>query len=382
MNFSFNDEEKMVLEMVRSFMEAEVRPIAKALDEEKRVPIEQIRSLQEQGLFGLLIPEEYGGAGISAACYSAVIEEMSKVCAALAIVLSVHNSVGAYPIVLFGDEAQKKKYLPLLSTNWLGAFCLTETQSGSDAARLALKAEAKGDGYVLNGTKMFVTNGTIADLFLVLARTADTPDALHRGVTAFLVEKGTPGFRVSKTEDKMGLRASDTAEVVFEDCVIPATQRLGPEGQGFKVAMSALDNGRIGVASQALGIAEGAFAEAVSYAKTRRQFGQALTDFQAIQFMLAEMDTKIEAARALIRNAAFLKDSGKPYTKEASMAKLFASTIAREVCSNALQIHGGYGYIKEYAVERYYRDQRITEIYEGTSEMQKLVIARQILGQK
>ncbi|MCC7143941.1 MAG: acyl-CoA dehydrogenase family protein [Candidatus Eisenbacteria bacterium] len=380
MNLQFNDEEKMILGMVRAFMDEEVRPIAKALDDEKRVPIEQIRALQEQGLFGLLIPEEYGGANISASCYAAVIEEMSKVCAALAIVLSVHNSVGAYPILLFGSEEQKKTYLGRLAGDWIGAFCLTETQSGSDAAGLRTKAVLDGDAYLLDGTKMFVTNGTIADLFLVLARTSESPEAPHRGVTAFLVEKGTPGFRVSKTEDKMGLRASDTAEVVFEECRVPVGARLGREGEGFKVAMSALDNGRIGVASQALGIAEGAFDEAVKYARTRKQFSKAIAEFQAIQFMIADMDTQIEAARALIRHAAHLKDSGRPYGKEASMAKLYASTMSRDVCSKALQIHGGYGYVKEYPVERYYRDQRITEIYEGTSEMQRHVIAKYLLS--
>lgn len=386
MNLTWTDEEQMILTTVRDFMEKEVRPIARELDAEKRVPIEQIRALQAQGLFGLMIPEEYGGAGMSTSLYAAVIEEMSKVCAALAIVLSVHNSVGAYPILLFGTDAQKKKYLTRLASDWIGAFCLTETGSGSDAARLRTTAKLEtgsdGDVYVLDGAKMFVTSGTFANVFLVLARTAETPEAPHKGVTAFLVESGTPGLRVSKTEDKMGLRASDTAEIVLEGCRVPADQRLGAEGEGFKVAMSALDNGRIGVAAQALGIAEGACDEAVKYAKTRQQFGQPIAEFQAIQFHIADMSTQIEAARALIRRAAWMKDSNLPLTKEAAMAKLFASEMATKVCHTALQIHGGYGYIKEYPVERYYRDARITEIYEGTSEMQRLVIARQLLGTK
>lgn len=388
MNFTWTDEEQMILTTVRDFMEKEVRPIARELDAEKRVPIEQIRALQAQGLFGLMIPEEYGGAEMSTSLYAAVIEEMSKVCAALAIVLSVHNSVGAYPILLFGTDVQKKKYLTRLASDWIGAFCLTETGSGSDAARLRTTAKLeKGDGvagvgaddvYVLDGAKMFVSSGTIADLYLVLARTAETPDAPYKGVTAFLVESGTPGLRVSKTEDKMGLRASDTAEIVLEGCRVPAAQRLGAEGEGFKVAMSALDNGRIGVAAQALGIAEGACDEAVKYAKTRQQFGQPIAEFQAIQFHIADMSTQIEAARALIRRAAWMKDANLPLTKEAAMAKLFASEMATKVCHTALQIHGGYGYIKEYPVERYYRDARITEIYEGATDIQRIVIARAV----
>jgi alkylation response protein AidB-like acyl-CoA dehydrogenase len=397
LHLHFTEEEQMILDTVREFVEGELRPIAQRLDEEGRVPLEAVRQMQEMGLFGLMIPEEHGGSRVSTSCYAGVIEEISRACGAVAIILSVHNSVSAFPILAFGTEAQKKNYLPRLAADWIGAFSLTEPEAGSDAARLRLKVERLGkDGaplalsapidevvaYRLNGTKAFVTNGSIADLYLVLGRTAEEPAAPHRGITAFLIEKGTPGLAVGKLEHKMGLRASDTAELIFTDCVINARQRLGAEGAGFKIAMQSLDNGRIGVGAQALGIAQGAFEEAVRYAQERRQFDHALNHFQAIQFMLADMKTKLDAARLLVHRAAWMKDHGLPHTKEAAMAKLFSSRIANEVCYAALQIHGGYGYIKEYAVERYYRDVRITEIYEGTSEMQRIVIARQLLGGK
>jgi alkylation response protein AidB-like acyl-CoA dehydrogenase len=396
-HLGFTEEEQMILDTVREFVEAELRPIAHRLDKDGAVPVAAVRLMQEMGLFGLMIPEEHGGSRVSTSCYAGVIEEISRVCGAVAIILSVHNSVAAFPILRFGTEEQKRSYLPRLAANWIGAFSLTEPEAGSDAARLRLKVERLGkDGkpllpgaplsevarYRLNGTKAFVTNGTIADLFLVLGRTAEVPEAPYKGITAFLVEKGTPGISVGKLEDKMGLRASDTAELVFRDCTIDAAQRLGAEGEGFKIAMMSLDNGRIGVGAQATGIAQGAFEEAVTYAQERRQFDHPLAYFQSVQFTLADMKTKLDAARLLVHRAAWMKDHGLPHTKEAAMAKLFASRIANEVCSAALQIHGGYGYIKDYAVERLYRDARITEIYEGTSEMQRIVIVRQLLGGK
>ncbi len=397
MHLGFTEEEQMILDTVREFVETELRPIAHRLDDEGIVPVAAVRLMQEMGLFGLMIPEEHGGSRVSTSCYAGVIEEISRVCGAVAIILSVHNSVAAFPILRFGTDEQKHSYLPRLATNWIGAFSLTEPDAGSDAARLRLKVERLGkDGkpllpgaqlsdvahYRLNGTKAFVTNGSIADLFLVLGRTAEVPEAPHRGITALLVEKGTPGISVGKLEDKMGLRASDTAELVFRDCTVDAMQRLGAEGEGFKIAMMSLDNGRSGVGAQATGIARGAFEEALKYAQERRQFDHPLAYFQSVQFALADMQTKLDAARLLVHRAAWMKDQGLPHTKEAAMAKLFASRIANEVCSAALQIHGGYGYIKDYAVERLYRDARITEIYEGTSEMQRIVIARQLLGGK
>jgi alkylation response protein AidB-like acyl-CoA dehydrogenase len=395
MNLGFNDEERMILETVRTFVREQLAPRARELDAAAEVPLGVVRQMQAMGLFGLLIPEEFGGSRVSTSCYAAVIEEISQVCGAVAIILSVHNSVGAFPILRFGREDQKQAYLPKLATEWIGAFSLTEPGSGSDAASLQLKVDRLGaDGsvlpgdapvdmvarYRLNGTKIFVTNGSIADLCLVMGRTAESAEAPHRGITAFLIEKGTPGFAVGKHEEKMGLRASDLVELVFTDCVIDARQRLGAEGEGFKVAMMALDNGRIGVGAQAVGIGQGALDEALEYAQTRQQFGHPLIHFQAIQFMLAEMQTKLDAARLLVHRAAWLKDQGRPYGKEAAMAKLYCSQAANEVCSLAVQIHGGYGYIKEYAVERYFRDARVTEIYEGTSEMQRIVIARSLLG--
>ncbi len=402
----------MILGTVRDFVEAELRPIARELDEDSRVPIGIIRKMQDLGLFGLMIDESYGGIGVSTNCYAQVIEEISRVCAAVAITLSVHNSVSAFPIQRFGTTEQKERYLPLLASKWIGAFALTESEAGSDAARLRLRVDLSpgpaapagrapeggpaapstkaregsaiadpGDApsYVLNGSKAFVTNGSIADLYLVLGRTAEVPEAPHRGVTAFLVERTTTGVAPGKLERKMGIRASDTTELVFQNCAVAESQRLGAEGEGFKIAMMSLDNGRIGVGAQAVGIAQGAMEEALSYTRTRRQFGSALNEFQAVQFMLADMQTQIEAGRLLVQQAAWLKDQGVPHTREAAMAKLQASQMATRVTHAALQLHGGYGYIKDYAVERYYRDARITEIYEGTSEMQRLVIARSFL---
>ncbi|MEZ4648633.1 MAG: acyl-CoA dehydrogenase [Candidatus Eisenbacteria bacterium] len=381
MDLTYSDEEKMIIELAREFAEKELRPIAHEIDVEKRVPIEVLRKMQEVGLLGLMIPEEYDGAGVSTACYVQVIEELARVCAAVAIVLSVHNSVGAYPILRFGSDEQRKNYLPKLASDWIGAFCLSEAASGSDASALELRARKDGDSYVLDGAKLWVTNGSIANLYLVLAKTADIPDRPHRGISAFLVERDTPGITVGKLEDKMGLRASDTAEIHFQDCRVPASALVGEEGIGFKIAMQALDNGRIGVGSQAVGIAQGALEEAVAYAKERVAFGRPIADHQAVQFMIADMETEISAARSLVRRAAWRKDAGLSHGKEAAMAKLYASEMSHRVVHRALQIHGGAGYTKEYAIERYYRDQRVTEIYEGTSEMQRIVIGRAVLSE-
>ena len=380
MNFEFNDEERMVIELARDFAENELAPRARQLDEEGRAPRELLKKMADVGLFGLVIPTDYDGAGFSTTCYIQVIEELSRFCGAVAITLSVHNSVGAYPIMKFGTEEQKKAFLPRMAAGAIGAFSLTEADSGSDAASLRCRASRDGDHYLIDGAKMWVTNGSIADVYLVLARTAESPEAPHRGITAFLVDRSTPGIAVGKLEDKMGIRASDTAEVRFENCRIPASHRLGDEGGGFRIAMMALDNGRIGVGSQAVGIAQGAFEEAVKHANQREQFGKKLIEHQAIAFLLADMDTQIAAARNLVRHAASLKDAGEPFVQAAAMAKLYASQMANRVAHSAVQIHGGYGYVKEYPVERLYRDARITEIYEGTSEMQRLVIARQLLG--
>jgi alkylation response protein AidB-like acyl-CoA dehydrogenase len=379
-DLSLNDEERMVLDMVRDFARAEIDPIAKSLDAEARVPVEAIAKMRDLGLLGLLIPEEYGGAGIRAVLYSRVIEELARSCAAVAITISVHNSVGAFPVLLFGTEEQKKHFLPRLASRDMGAFCLSEAGSGSDAASLSLRADKTADGWLLNGTKMWVTNAGQAGIYLVFARSDPDSSKGHRGITAFLVERGSEGLSISREEDKMGLRASDLAELVFDQVRVPLSHQLGGEGEGFHVAMSALDNGRIGVGAQALGIARAAFSEALSYAKTRRQFGRPLADFEATRIRLSEMDTDIQAAALLVYRAAHRKDCGLPYGPQASMAKLFASEMATRVSHAAVQIHGGYGYVKDYPVERYYRDSRVTEIYEGTSEMQRIVIARAVLG--
>jgi butyryl-CoA dehydrogenase len=379
-DLTVRDEERMVLETVRDFAEAEIAPIAHDLDVHPRVPKEQIAKMRDLGLFGLLIPEEYGGSDISSVLYMKVIEELARVCAAVAITISVHNSVGAFPIRSYGTDEQKRRFLPRLANEAIGAFCLSEAGSGSDAASLQLRADRAGKAWILNGTKMWVTNATQAGIFLVFARSDPDPSSGHHGITAFLVEAGSDGLSISKEEDKMGLRASDTTEVVFDGVRVPDANRLGQVGEGFRVAMSALDNGRIGVGAQALGIARAAFREALAYARTRKQFGRTLADFEAIRLRLAEMDTDIQAANLLVYRAAYRKDQGLPYGPQASMAKLYASEMATRVTHAAIQIHGGYGYVKEYPVERYYRDARVTEIYEGTSEMQRIVIARTVLA--
>ncbi|MEK7315182.1 MAG: acyl-CoA dehydrogenase [Candidatus Eisenbacteria bacterium] len=380
MNFQLTEEQEMLRAMTREFAEGEIAPIAAKMDEACAIPDQLRKKLRDQNFFSLLIPEEYGGAGIDNVAYAVVLEELSRASAAVAITVSVHNSVGAAPIQLFGTEAQKKKWLPLLAREYLGAFALTEPGSGSDAAALITRADRDGDAYVLNGSKTMITNGAFADLFLVMARTS--VEQKHRGITAFLIERNTPGLRIGNAIHKMGLLASDTTELIFEDCRVAVENRLGDEGHGFKVAMQALDGGRIGVAAQALGIAQASMDAAARYAKERSQFGKPIAEFEAIQWMIADMATEIDAARLLTLRAAWLKDSGLPCGPQASMAKLLASRMARVAADYAVQIHGGYGYTKEFAVERYYRDAKVTELYEGTSEIQRIVIAGSILHPK
>jgi len=378
MDLKFTAEHEMMRKMVRDFAEKDVAPLAAELDEKGEVPFENIKTMGRLGLLGLTAPEEYGGCGADTISYVIAIEELSKACASTAIVMAVQNSLVNHGLVQFGTEEQKQKYLTRLATGeWIGAFALTEPGAGSDAAAQLTTAVRDGDSYVLNGSKHFITNGGIADVVIVFAMTDKSKGT--RGISAFIVEKTFPGFSVGKEEHKMGIRGTNTCELVFEDCRVPAENLLGEEGQGFKIAMIVLDAGRIGVGAQAVGIAQAAFEAAVEYAKTREQFGAPIASLQAIQWMIADMATRIEAARLLVYNAALKKDSGERFTKEASMAKLFASETADFVVDCALQIHGGYGYMKEYPVERYYRDARITRLYEGTSEIQRLVIANQVL---
>jgi butyryl-CoA dehydrogenase len=382
MDLRLTEEHKMIHKMTRQFAEKEVAPIAAEMDEKAEVPFENIKKMGELGLLGLTVSEEYGGAGMDTVSYCIAIEEISKACASTAVVMAVQNSLVCYGLERFGTEDQKQRLLvPLAEGELIGAFALTEPEAGSDAAAQKTTLVLNGDEYVVNGAKNFITNGGFADVVLVFGMTDKSQG--YRGISALLVEKGTPGFSVGKEENKLGIRASDTSELVFEDCRVPVANRLGEEGQGFKIAMASLDAGRIGVAAQALGIAEAAYEAALEYAKVREQFGQPIAKFQGIQWMLADMATRIEASRLLIYNAALAKDradeSGERYSKEAAMAKLYASETASWVTDLAIQIHGGYGFVKEYPVERYYRDARITRIYEGTSEVQRMVIASQIL---
>ncbi len=370
----------MLRALTRSFAEGEIAPIAHRIDAEEEIPDSLRKKLRENNFFALLIPEEYGGVGVDAVGYVIVMEELARASAAVAITISVHNSVAAGPITKFGTDAQKACWLPRLAKQWLGAFALTEPGSGSDSAALITRAERKGDEYILNGSKTFVTNGKYADVFVLLARTGQVHK--HRGITAFLVERNTPGLKIGKNIDKMGIRGSDTVELVLEDCRVPAKNRLNEEGRGFRVAMQTLDGGRIGVAAQALGIAQASLDAASRYARDRFQFGHPIADFQAIQWMIAEMRTEIEGARLLTLEAAWMKDQDIPFGPNASMAKLKASAVARMAADRAVQIHGGYGYTKEFAVERYYRDAKVTELYEGTSEIQRIVIANSVLHPK
>ncbi|MCK4414273.1 MAG: acyl-CoA dehydrogenase family protein [Candidatus Eisenbacteria sp.] len=379
MNLGLSDDQEMLLHGVREFAQGEIAPRARAMDAEAQIPAEIIDQMRELGLFGAQVPEAYGGLGLDTVTYAAIIEELARACAGISILLSVHSSVAAHPLMLFGNEEQRRRFLPHMAAGEIGAFCLSEPESGSDAASLKTSARRDGDDYVLNGTKVFVSGGSLASFYLLMARTDPQARPLHRGISAFLVERETAGLILGRKEEKMGLRASDTMEIFLEDCRVPVANRIGEEGVGFKIAMKSLDSGRIGVGAQAVGIAQAALQEALAYAKVRQQFGHPLVHFQAIQSKLAEMSTRLEGSRLLVRHAAWLKDQGRPFTRQAAMAKLNASEVATWVTHQALQIHGGYGYMKEYAVERYYRDARVTEIYEGTSEMQRLVIARCLL---
>jgi butyryl-CoA dehydrogenase len=373
------DEQRMIQAVARDFAEKEVRPIAEAIDREARFPRETVRRMGELGLMGIAVPEAWGGSGGDTVAYVVALEEIARVCASHAVIMSVNNSLFCDPVLKSGTEEQKQRFLvPFAAGRTLGCFALTEPEAGSDATNQHTTARADGDGYVLDGRKIFVTSGREADVALVFAQT-DRARA-HRGITAFLVERGTPGFTVVKTEDKLGIRASDTAELVFEGCRVPGRNRLGADGQGFKIAMSALDAGRIGIAAQALGIAQGAHELALGYARERRSFGVPIGQHQMVQWMLADMATTIGAARLLTWRAAWLKDRARPFGAAAAMAKLFASETAMKVATDAVQVHGGYGFVKEYQVERYFRDAKITQIYEGTSQIQKLVIARQLLS--
>jgi len=378
-NLELTDEQRMIQAVAREFAEKEVRPIATAIDREARFPRDTVRRMGELGLMGIAIPEACGGSGGDTIAYVVALEEVAKACASHAAIMSVNNSLYCDPVFKFGTEEQKRRFLaPFASGEKLGCFSLTEPEAGSDASNQSTLAARDGDGYVLDGRKIFVTNGREAHAALVFAQTDRA--RRHRGVTAFLVEKETPGFTVVKTEDKLGIRASDTAEFLFENCRVPCANRLGEEGQGFKIAMSALDAGRIGIAAQALGIAAAAAEASVAYARERKSFGVPIGEHQMVQWMLADMATGLEGARLLTWHAAWLKDAGRPFSAAASMAKLFAAEMAMKIATDAIQVHGGYGFIKEYTVERHFRDAKITQIYEGTSEIQKLIIARHLLA--
>jgi butyryl-CoA dehydrogenase len=381
MRLELTDEQLMVQALARDFAEQEVKPIAAECDRDARFPHATVKRMGELGLMGIMIPEKLGGGGADALTYILALEEIAVACASHAVVMSVNNSLVCEPVYRFGSPEQHERFLtPMASGKGLGCFALTEPQAGSDARNQATLARRDGDHYVLDGRKIFVTNGRESTIALTFAQT--DPAKAHHGISAFLVEKGTPGFLVPKVEEKLGIRASDTAEFVFEGCRVPVANRVGAEGEGFKVAMKAIDGGRIGIAAQAIGIARAALEASVTYAKERKSFGVPIGEHQQIQWMLADMATAIDAARLLTWRAATLKDRGQPYGTAASMAKLFASETAMRVTTDAIQVHGGHGYIREYPVERFFRDAKITQIYEGTSQIQRLVIARALLGSK
>src|SRR5437868_6665522 len=378
MNLELTEEQKLLQKTVREFADSEVKPLAKELDETGRFPRETFKKAAELGLTGLALPEAEGGAGFDHVAYSIVIEEISRCCASTGVILSVQNSLYCDPIHRYGNEEQKKKFLlPFARGEKIGCYALTEPQAGSNAAALQTKAIKSGDKYILNGTKAWITNGGAADAAIVYVNTE--PAKGEKGITAVVVEKGTPGFKVGKEEKKLGISATACSELVFTDCEVPLANRIGDEGEGYKVALSTLDGGRIGIAAQATGIAQGAFEAALKYSKERLAFGHPIAKFQAIQFMLADMSTEIDAARLLIRKAAWKQETGARFSMDAAIAKLFASEMATRVTHKAIQIHGGNGYSREYPVERNYRDARITEIYEGTSEIQRLVISSWVL---
>ncbi|HWR70311.1 MAG TPA: acyl-CoA dehydrogenase family protein [Dehalococcoidia bacterium] len=379
MDFALTEDQQIFQRMVRDFATNEIEPVAAQVDEEEKFPAENVRKMAELGLMGVSIAEEYGGSGGDSMHLVIATEEIARACASTSTIFLASLSLACYPIYLFGTEEQKRRFVvPVAKGQKLACFALTEPGAGSDAAAIQTTATLHGDHYVLDGTKIFITNGAEADIAVVFA-TADK-SLRHKGIVALMVEKGTPGFSVGKKERKLGVRGSSTAELVFQSCQVPVGNRLGEEGGGFRVAMGAIDASRINVAAQAVGIARAGLEASLAYAQDRQQFGQAISGFQAVQWMLADMATQVDAARLLAYRAAFLKNQGLPYLKEAAMAKLFAAETAMSVTTKAVQIHGGYGYIKDYPVERYFRDAKITEIYEGTSEMQRMTIAKQLIG--
>jgi butyryl-CoA dehydrogenase len=378
MDFELTEEQRMVQEMTRTFAEKELDPVASQLDRDGVYPHDQLKKLGEMGLMGVFVPEECGGAGMDFISYVTALENVSKAWASLGTIMSVNNSLVCGPILRFGTDAQKKRYLPLVARGeWLGCYALTEASAGSDAGSVRTRATRINGDYVLNGSKVFTTNGSRANLAIVYAVTDPTQG--KEGISAFLVERDTAGFVLGKIEDKLGLRSSETAALSFEDCRVPGENLLGREGKGFRIALETLDGGRIGIAAQAVGIAQGCLEESLSYSKERRQFGHPIADFQAIQWMLADMATEIDAARLLTYRAAWLYQQGSKVTGAAAMAKLYASEASNRAAYKALQIFGGYGYMKDFIVERFFRDARVTTLYEGTSEIQRLIIARHLL---
>lgn len=378
MNFKFSEEQYLIKETARKFAEGVLQKSAADRDENETFPAEEVKKLAELGFMGMMVPEEYNGAGLDTVSYVLAMEEISRADASVGVIMSVNNSLVTWGINEYGSDEQKEKYLkPLASGELLGCFALSEPEAGSDATNQKTTAVRDGDYYILNGTKNWITNGYNADVALVMATTDKSKGA--KGISAFIVEKDFPGYSIGKKEKKLGIRSSETVSIAFEDCKVPASNLIGEAGFGFKFAMKTLDGGRIGIAAQALGIAQASLDASIKYSKERKAFGVLISEHQAIQFKLADMATNIQAARLLTLNAAFTKDQGNSYAKQAAMAKLFASKIAVEASLEAIQIHGGYGYIKEYNVERYLRDSKITEIYEGTSEIQRIVIARHLL---
>jgi len=381
MLFKLTDEQLMIQNMVREFSRKVVAATASERDKTKEFPAENFRQMGELGLMGMMIPQRYGGESADTISYALALSEIAYSCASTSVVMSVQNSIVCETLYKFGTEEQKQKFLiPLASGEIIGAFGLTEPEAGSDPVSQQTTAVRDGDQYIINGTKRFITTGKYSKVVLVTAKTDESKG--HRGISCFVIPKGTKGLIVGHMEDKMGLRASDTTDIILENCVVPVSNRVGKEGDGFKIAMSGLDSGRIGIAAQSYGVAMAAFDAAVKYAQKRKQFGTAISKHQAIRFQIADMATQIEAARQLVFSAASMKDSGKPYTKEASIAKLFASEMVNEVTARAIQIHGGYGFTKDYNVERFYRDARVFTIYEGTSEIQRIVISNQVLKDK
>ena len=377
MDFSTTKTQQLFLQMIREFAEKEVKPLAAEIDDEERFPAETVEKMARLGIMGIPVPKEYGGAGGDNVLYTMAIEELSRVCATTGVVVSAHTSLCCAPIMEHGTEEQKRKYLPkLASGEWIGAFGLTEPNAGTDASAQQTTAVREGDHYVLNGNKIFITNASAANVFIIMAMTDKSQGT--RGISAFIVERDFPGFSVGKKEKKLGIRGSATCELIMENCIVPAENLLGKEGKGFSIAMKTLDGGRIGIASQALGIAQGAMDETVKYTKERKQFGKPIAKFQNTQFQMADLETRIQAARLLVRRAAWKKDRKEPYSADAAMAKLFAAETAMDMTTKAVQFHGGYGYTREYPVERMMRDAKITEIYEGTSEVQRMVIAGQL----